>query len=241
MLILAANSDSTAELRGWLTLLWALIIGTGTLIGVFVGVRNYLHSSWQTKVATARLVWAEGQGPHFAPKAGSRMYPKVNGKRAIPYPETSGRISAPDLFEAAQVEDSITPVWKVDGSLSYVQIINNSKEPVSNVELTLRKGARILAERQETHDMPRTLPPESTLVMQVMIPREGNHPFRPGRFVLRFTDSAGNRWERIDTRPPVLVPKPKHPGFKKLRAWKVGTVPKYKRWLGARFSKRTVS
>ncbi|MEJ7743743.1 MAG: hypothetical protein WKF73_15135 [Nocardioidaceae bacterium] len=42
MLALAANAASTAELRGWLTLLWALLVGTATVIGVMIAVRNYL-------------------------------------------------------------------------------------------------------------------------------------------------------------------------------------------------------
>ena len=236
MLILAANADSTAELRGWLTLLWAFVIGSGTLIGAWIGVRNYLHSTWQAKVATARLVWADGRGPHFAPIAGSRRYPREDAKGADLYPETSGCISAPDLFEARHVGGSLTTVWKVDGSLSYVQVTNNSKEPVSNVELTLRQGSKIVAGRQGAYDMPRILPPDRSRVIQVMIPREGNHPFRPGRFALRFTDSAGNRWERMDSRPPTLLPKYKPPRFQNMRAWRFRTVQRYKKWRAERFS-----
>lgn len=218
MLADIATADPTAELRGWITLGWALIVGSATFAGVVVAVRNYLHTTWQTKVAVARLVWAEERGPRFVPHAGSRLHVKHNAESAIPIPETSGRISVPDLFEAGRVQGSVTTVWKVEGRRSFARITNNSREPVGNVSLVLHRGKKPPAEAQDRSDMPRTLLPETDMLIEVDLPRDGN-PFSSGVLVLRFSDSAGTRWERRGTRPPKLVPERRPRRFARLGAW----------------------
>lgn len=221
--------DTTAELRGWITITLALLFGAGSLIGVSIAVRNYLHTTWQTKVAVARLVWAEERGPHFAPKAGAWQIPRPNAKALIQRPETRGRISTPNLFEAAEVDGVITVVWREDGRISYATLTNNSDEPVGNVTLVLNRGNRPRAAAQDRLDMPRTLLPKSSIVIEVNVPRDGGSAFSPGVFVLSFTDAAGLRWERRGTRPPVLVPKPQPKKFRKVQAWWFRTKRKFKK------------
>jgi hypothetical protein len=195
------------------------MVGAATVAGVIVAVRTYLRNTWDTKVATARLIWAEGAGPRFAPKAGSPRYPREDDpNHPRLHPSTSGTISAPNLFKAGEFDGAMTAVWSVDGFRSYARVTNNSKEPVGEVELTLRKGNRVLAARQEPHDMPTTLAPESTALFAVLIPREGNLTRRHGRLVLEFRDSAGHRWRRSETTPPVPIPKPRAQQFPAARA-----------------------
>lgn len=226
MLPYSVTADPTAELRGWLTLVWALVVGSATLVGVFVAVRNYVRSTEEARVAVARLVWAEERGPHFGPNEGSRRHPKRNPNRSIPIPKTAGSISTPGLFVAGEIDGWITSVWAEKGSRSYARIRNNSKEPVGNVHLSLKRGREPAAVAQERSDMPKTLLPETEILVDVLVPRAGH---RRGSLALLFTDSAGNRWERRGTRPPKLIPRPKRKRFHNLRVRRIRLIHRIKR------------
>lgn len=199
---------------GWVTACVALVVGGFTIFGVLTARRAYIKSVDDTHKAVARLVWVERMGPTTLPTAGSK-----SGGRPSYLPAHDAEISSPSLFQAGEEHGERVSLWAVDAVRTFARITNNSREPIGSVRLGVHRGRTLIASSRMLF---RAIPPESSRVVEIHFARSAlGHDARADavRLELRFTDSAGQRWTRIGTRPPIPIDPARRPRFRHLRAW----------------------
>lgn len=212
MLGLTANADATAELTGWLTLVWAFLVGSATIAGVFVAVRTYTRTAWDRKVAAARLVWAQVTKQQTLEKDAEIPVRSLTFDRYVIWN------SHQTIHKDAQGERATVNQRSV---LLLVEITNNSDEPIGDLTLRVRDAERNKLDSPGFHQ--NVLPPKSATIACVVLPvAHGPNVVWSLHFVtLLFRDSAGHRWKREGTAPPTNADLPRkvlrHP-LKALRA-----------------------
>ncbi|KQY54343.1 MULTISPECIES: hypothetical protein [unclassified Nocardioides] len=214
----------------WVTACIALVAGGYTVLNVHTVRRAYFESTDDRKIAQARLVWAE-VGKHVGKQKGA-----IAGDMGAKWLGTKAKIvgdSAAD-FEGQEIDGQRVSVTTRELTIHRVEVINNSAEPIGHVRIELHgmKPLRPASDeatepaepRQWTGrpnwEIARAIKPGETRVFRVVAPvalRDvGRHKF----VTVSFTDSAGQRWTRTDTKPPKPSAKPKRQRFPKAQAWK---------------------
>lgn len=180
-----AATASSDQLRGWLTFAWAIIVGTGTLVGVYAAVSNYLSSLWEQQVNAARKVYL----------VGSKIY-SVNSGEDIGRPD--GIRLGKSLQEIGHASNAM--VWRalIDLQRMVVDVRNDSDEPMGDLYIMGLTGDGEVSFR---YPIP-PLMPSGSGQYDVLMPGDYAATVIPEQLFLEYTDSAGNRWQRRETDPP---------------------------------------
>jgi hypothetical protein len=186
----------------WVAALTAVVVGAFTILNVRTARRAYVEGKWDRKVAQARLVWVERHGYYRVTAEGQQV---DLGITDMPPPDA--RITDVRFIELrdqpgakSSTEESQVPVWTMDILRFFVKITNNSKEPIGEVNVRVHVFDRILAEGKRGR-LFEVIPPEDWRMVEIHLPA-GRHDADDFRLSLTFTDSAGHRWWRMETRPP---------------------------------------
>lgn len=205
----------------WEVVLSAVTAATA-IVAVWLSLRSlrisraaFVEDAWQRKVAQARLVWAE-----CGPLAGLSIGSSARPPRFL----TEGRYTpvladSEDDYELG--EDSRgqrDSIMAVDATLVLVRLMNNSDEPIGRVQLEVSgtwaryvgqsqsqrpEGAPIGWEvRTQPHEIRGAIHPHSTREWFVFVRNSMMDLDHHARVRVSFTDSAGVRWSRTDTRRP---------------------------------------
>jgi hypothetical protein len=215
----------------------AIVVAIFTISNVLTARRAYVESTFDRKVSQARLVWAELAG-HVGKAKGARAGDMAERTlRDLLGSGTSWLGDSNDDYEP-RVEDGETySVIARDLTIFGVRITNNSDEPIGRCSILLEGSKRLEVappgrrswEHRAGRLVARVLPPRTTKSVRIVVPLSyADLTPRSTRVVVGFTDSAGHRWMRTDTKTPTLVPKPRPPRFQKLRAWRLRTVRRIK-------------
>ena len=201
LLIAAAEpvNDSTSELRGWIALGLALIVGGATVAGVVLARRNLAtfaksvqSDRWERKVGTARLVYTE-------------ILDRVQVAEGQPlhrFGVNPDIISGLDIYFSAEKPQDERTGLTIQSALEDVVgfrffVVNNSREPIGETEVRIAD-----LDHKNVSRAPLglgVLPPDSRREVLWWTPSPWPLPRRSFRLVdsdlmLFFLDSAGYRW-----------------------------------------------
>jgi hypothetical protein len=199
----------------WAAVVVATVVGTFTIGNVIIARRAYVDSAWDRKVRVSRLVWAT-KGPAVGYSAGDSFRPNQSlfPSRLPDYG------SASTFFENVQDPDSGEMRYLVSHpfTLMKVNVTNNSDEPIGSVRIALLYRGEPLNYAPVAF---RVIPPRTTRSVKVFADiKYERRQAKAIRVRVRFTDSAGHRWQRVGTSPPTEVPHPKPPRFPQVQSWK---------------------
>ena len=180
----------------------AVVVGAFTIFNVRTARRAYVEGKWDRKVAQARLVWVERYGYFRVAEQGSQV---DLGVADMPPPDA--RITDVQFIElrdmpGAQsgIEESQVPVWTMEILRFFAKVTNNSKEPIGDVNVRVHVVDSVLTEGKRGR-LFEVIPPEDSRMVEIHLPA-GRYDAEDFRLSLTFTDSAGHRWWRMQTRPP---------------------------------------
>jgi hypothetical protein len=226
--------DWLTDFLGWLEPAWvtacvAVVVGGYTIVNVRTARRAYVDATFDRKVGQARLVWGK-VGLHIGKEAGVQVGDM--GRRRLDAGPSTVIGGALDFYEARRENGLDVSVTTRDLTIFRVRITNNSTEPIGRCTVTLR-GSRPLAfkdgapvpregpatwEHRPQEMAARVLAPGESVTVRVVVPVAITDVVsRKTHVIIGFTDSAGTRWSRTDTRAPKDATHPKPKPFPRLR------------------------
>lgn len=191
------------------------------VVAVFIAGRSYSHTRaayvddvWQRKASQARLVWGE-RGRFCGKKRGAKGHPPPNQTLGVPI-SVGVTGDRDDDYEAGEIDGKPQSFLTVDATFFVVKVTNNSDEPIGNVHVSLtgpwrhgEAGSRRpegAGPRWTAQSKPALFPvikPKTTAECIVFVRADMTSiDGYAAKVSVRFTDSAGVRWNRTGTRKP---------------------------------------
>ena len=175
---------------------WATVVVAAVAVGI--ALRTYRDSTWSTKVAAARLVWAQ-TGVAMGWSKGK----KFSGLSEQLFPGHAKEVGNPFGFFETGENGRPSSTLVRDLTVFRVQVTNHSDEPISRVRLSLTHPRHGLLSFGGGRPAFNVLAPKATRNANVFAALKYNsRDTRITRVELSFTDSAGRRWRRVSMSPP---------------------------------------